>query len=305
MSDLLVDGLWHGPITDQHIHLDRGNRFLAAVDEFTRCGGTGLMLVHKPGFSSDLPTDRAGYEQVYAETLAMAEDVRRAYGITVGVVLGPHPVAWHHQMESLGLARSTELHLEAVDLALKHIEEGTAHCLGEVGRPHYPVSEAAWSAANEMLLEIMQSAAGAGTSIQLHVEDNGDATYAELAELATKANLPLSRTIRHYAPANVSGDFTHGLACTVSVGSGSVEALCASHVSAGAYWGMETDYLDDPRRPGAVLGPKTIPKRTNELCRALLKPENEGGYGMEVSEVEELMLNIHSRWPSELYGVEF
>ena len=28
---------------------------------------------------------------------------------------------------------------------------------------------------------------------------------------------------------------------------------------------METDYIDDPRRPGAVLGPKTVPKRTLEL----------------------------------------
>jgi TatD-related deoxyribonuclease len=28
---------------------------------------------------------------------------------------------------------------------------------------------------------------------------------------------------------------------------------------------METDYIDDPKRPGAVLGPKTVPKRTKTL----------------------------------------
>ena len=31
---------------------------------------------------------------------------------------------------------------------------------------------------------------------------------------------------------------------------------------------LETDYMDDPRRPGAVLGPKTVPKRTQQLLAA-------------------------------------
>ena len=30
---------------------------------------------------------------------------------------------------------------------------------------------------------------------------------------------------------------------------------------------METDYLDMKSRPGAVLGPKTVPRRTKELLR--------------------------------------
>ena len=38
---------------------------------------------------------------------------------------------------------------------------------------------------------------------------------------------------------------------------------------------METDYLDDPKRPGAVLGPRTIAKRTNELGKLLQMPEDE------------------------------
>jgi TatD-related deoxyribonuclease len=59
---------------------------------------------------------------------------------------------------------------------------------------------------------------------------------------------------------------------------------------------METDFLDDPRRPGAVLGPKTIPKRTQELCRALLE------FGKTESEVSQIMMDIHSNWPTKLYS---
>jgi len=293
---MLLDGRWTGPILDQHIHLDRSNRFLGAVAEFVGAGGTGIMLVHKPSFSSALPTDLDGYRAAYSETLGMAEEVRAAFGIGVGVVLGPHPVAWEHQTESLGLERATELHLEAVSLALDHIDAGDAACLGEVGRPHYPVSDETWSAANDMLREVMALAAGAGTSIQLHVEDNGEKTCRELAALCDEAGLARDRTIRHYAPADVGTDFTHGLAATVSVGRGSVETLAETTANANAPWGMETDFLDDPRRPGAVLGPKTVPKRTQQLCAALLAAD------WDEDEVSGLMSSIHSDWPAQLYS---
>lgn len=294
---MLLDGRWTGPILDQHMHLDRSNRFLDAVSEFTLAGGTGIMLVHKPNFSSDLPTDLDGYRAAYSDTLSMAEEVRAAYGIEVGVVLGPHPVVWEHQIVPLGIKRATELHLEAVSLALDHIEAGDAVCLGEVGRPHYRVSDEIWDSANEMLREIMAMAAGAGTSIQLHVEDNGETTCRELATLCDEAGLARNRAIRHYAPANVGANFTHGLAATVSVGKGSVEAITATAASANAPWGMETDFLDDPRRPGAVLGPKTVPKRTQQLCTALQAAD------WDDDKVSELLNSIHNDWPSQLYSV--
>ena len=294
----IVDGRWTGPVVDQHIHLDRSNRYLSAIEEFVRVGGTGIMLVHKPGFSGTLPVDKEGYRRAYSETILMAEEVRKKFAITVGVVLGPHPVAWERQISELGIDRASELHLESVDLALELIEQGKAHCLGEVGRPHYEVSEEKWTQANENLSHIMAEAAISKVPIQLHVEDAGEQTYSEISQLAIQSGLPLSQTVRHYAPADVSANFTHGLACTVSVGRGSVEGLLSTHANASAPWGMETDYLDDPRRPGAVLGPKTIPKRTDELCSALLA-ENDP------YDVENLLLKIHSEWPSKLYGLDF
>ena len=296
--EMMLKGRWTGAIVDQHMHLDRSGRFLSAVEEFSRAGGTGIMLVHKPGFSGSLPTDTDGYREAYAETLSMADEVRSTVGLEVGVVLGPHPVVWEHQIEPLGLNASTELHLEAVSLALDHIEDGNAVCLGEVGRPHYPVNDEIWAAANDLLLEVMSMAASAGCPIQLHVEDNGETTYRELAEMSDQAGLPRDRAIRHYAPADVSPEFTHGIAATVSVGKGSIEGLVSSTTSESSPWGMETDFLDDSRRPGAVLGPKTVPKRTQELCSALLQK------GWAEDDVSKLMHSIHSEWPKRLYSIQ-
>ena len=293
---MIIDGKWTGPIVDQHIHLDRSGHFLSAAEEFSLAGGTGMMLVHKPAIRGNLPTDLDGYRSAYADTLSMAEEVRSSVGLEVGVVLGPHPVVWERQIESLGHEKSTELHLEAVGLALEHIEAGEANCLGEVGRPHYPVDDDTWASATDLLLEIMSMASSSKCSIQLHVESNGEATCRELAGMCDKTGLPRERAIRHYAPPDVSGEFTHGMAATVSVGQGSIEGPASTASLHSSTWGMETDFLDDSDRPGAVLGPKTIPKRTNELCSALLQE------GWEDDDVTRLMNSIHRDWPESLYS---
>lgn len=293
---MLENGKWVGPIIDQHMHLDRTNLFLEAIADFSSSGGTGIMLVHKPAFSSSLPRDIGGYRSAYSETISMAEEVRTEFGLGVGVVLGPHPVAWEKQISELGIEASSELHLEAVSLALEYIDSGVAHCLGEVGRPHYPVEEEIWTRANDLLLEILSMASSARTSVQLHVEENDEKTYRELSQLCKSSGLSSERAIRHFAPPNVSSDFTHGLSATVNVGKGSIEKIVETARNAVSPWGMETDFLDDYRRPGAVLGPKTVPKRTQELCSSLLS----GGWSE--NEVETLLTKVHSEWPESLYG---
>ena len=294
---MLEKGKWVGPIVDQHMHLDRTNLFLDAVADFSSSGGTGIMLVHKPSFSHTLPLDLEGYREAYSDTISMADEVRTEFGLEVGVVLGPHPVAWEKQIPELGIEASSELHLEAVGLALEYIDSGHAHCLGEVGRPHYPVREEIWERANDLLLEILSMASSSRTSVQLHVEENGHTTYNELSQLCISSGISSERAIRHFAPPNVSADFTHGLSATVNVGKGSVETIVETAREAKSPWGMETDFLDDNRRPGAVLGPKTVPKRTQELCSSLL---NEG---WSENEVESLLTKVHSEWPESLYGL--
>ena len=79
------------------------------------------------------------------------------------------------------------------------------------------------------------------------------------------------------------------------MGKGSIEGICSTMELSKSNWGMETDFLDDPKRPGAVLGPKTIPKRTNQLCQALKSLE------WEDEKIEQCILNIHEKWISSTY----
>ena len=276
---------WTGPILDDHFHLNRNGRFLDAARDFLRVGGTDLVLVHCPDFASP-PVTRQGHFDSYADTVAMAEEVR-SLGLGVRVILGPHPAAFAHQFESLG-DRAEENYWDSIETALQFVHEGNAHGIGEVGRPHWKVSDEIWSRSNALLLETMELAAKEGIPLQLHVEGESDETYGDLAEMADKAGLARERLVRHYAPPKVNAEYTHGITPSVLAGSGSIDELMSTFESSSHGFMLETDYMDDPKRPGAVLGPKTVPKRTRQLLEA----------GLD----EEILYRCHKDLPDHIYG---
>ncbi len=276
---------WKGPILDDHFHLNRKGRFLDAAKDFQRVGGTHLVLVHCPDFAAP-PTTRQGHKDAYADTIAMAEEVR-ALGLSVRVILGPHPAAFAHQFDTLG-DRAEENYWDSIETALEFVHEGLAHGIGEVGRPHWPVSDEVWARSNTLLLDTMKLAAKEGIPLQLHVEGESDETYSDMAEMAEKAGLSKEKLVRHYAPPNVSAQYTCGLTPSVLAGSGAIEEIVSTFESSSHGFMLETDYMDDPKRPGAVLGPKTVPKRTRQLLEA----------GLD----EEILYRTHQDLPDRIYG---
>ena len=213
---------WNGPILDDHFHLNRNGRFLEAAKDFQRVGGTNLVLVHCPDFASP-PTTREGHKASYQDTISMAQEVRDL-GLGVRVILGPHPAAFAHQFDSLG-DRAEENYWDSIETALEFVQEGKAHGIGEVGRPHWPVSDEIWSRSNALLIDTMKLAAKEGIPLQLHVEGESDETYGDLAIMADKAGLDRKKLVRHYAPPNVDASYTHGLTPSVLAGSGSIEVI--------------------------------------------------------------------------------
>ena len=287
---------WQGPILDNHFHLNRNGRYLDAAKDFKNAGGTSVVLVHCPDFSAP-PTTKLGHRESYQNTINMAESVRKEVGLGVRVVLGPHPAAFAHQFinwveedGNQGREKAVQNYLDSIDEAAKFYHEGKAHAIGEVGRPHWEVSDEIWDLSNELLLDTMKFAANDGFALQLHVEGELESTYADMAAMADKAGLAKNRLVRHYSPPNVKSEITQGLTPSVLIGKGALETLMDTAGSSSHGFLLETDYMDDLRRPGAVLGPKTVPKRTQQLVTA----------GID----EDLMWKAHVDLPNRLYGEE-
>ena len=287
---------WQGPILDNHFHLNRNGRFLDAAKDFKNAGGTSVVLVHCPDFSAP-PTTKLGHRESYQNTIDMAESVRKEVGLGVRVVLGPHPAAFAHQFikwvdedGDLGREKAMQNYRDSIDEAVAFYHEGKAHAIGEVGRPHWEVSDEIWNLSNKLLLETMKMASSDGFALQLHVEGELESTYLDMAAMASKAGLAKDRVVRHYSPPNVSSNITQGLTPSVLIGKGALDTLIETADSCSHGFLLETDYMDDLRRPGAVLGPKTVPKRTQQLVAA----------GID----EELIWKAHVDLPNRLYGEE-
>ena len=286
--------LWDGPITDNHFHLNRKGLFLEAARDFERFGVTDLVLVHCPDFISP-PISKEGHREAYADTISMAQAVRKEVGLGVRVVLGPHPAAFAHQLENAiqsedvqGIESAENNYRDSIDVALEFVQEGKAHAIGEVGRPHWPVSERVWNKSNELLLETMHMASQEGITLQLHVEGELQSTYDDLSQMAITSGMDSKKIVRHYAPANIDAEITKGITPSVLIGKGAIEELM-EHIGKSSHgFLLETDYMDDPKRPGAVLGPKTVPKRTKQL--------------LELGIDEEILWKTHQDLPNLLYG---
>ena len=286
--------VWDGPIIDNHFHLNRNGRFLEAAKDFKNAGGKGIVLVHCPDFANP-PTTKQGHTETYRDTINMAEMVRKEHGLGVRVVLGPHPAAFAHQFidwieqdPTNGSNRAIQNYRDSIDAALEFVHEGLAHAIGEVGRPHWPVSDEVWRLSNQLLEETMHLAAQENIVLQLHVEGELDSTYSDLSKMAEKAGMDAKKLVRHYSPPNIDSKITRGLTPSVLIGKGALEELLETAKSCSHGFLLETDYMDDPRRPGAVLGPKTVPKRTNQLLNM----------GID----EELLWKAHKDLPEKLYG---
>ena len=105
------------------------------------------------------------------------------------------------------------------------------------------------------------------------MEENGNQTYADLESMAERVGLNPIYLVRHFAPADVSTSMVGKITPSVNLGKDANGKLIETCKLSDHGFMLETDYMDDPRRPGAVLGPKIVPKRTQQL--AALAEEKE------------------------------
>ena len=107
----------------------------------------------------------------------------------------------------------------------------------------------------------MQRAKEQGVPVILHTESTTISQCKQLAEMGRKVGLSPEKIVKHFSPPFILQQENSGLMPSVLASEKNIIAA----IKKGTRFLMETDYIDDPRRPGAVLGPKTVPKRTIDL----------------------------------------
>jgi TatD-related deoxyribonuclease len=142
------------------------------------------------------------------------------------------------------------------------------------------------AACDQLLEYTMVRAKELGCAVVLHTEDPTSATFAGLAQLASRAGLEPQRVVKHHSTPLTRLEDTKGLVPSILA----KETLIAEALKGAPRFLLETDYIDDPKRPGAVLGPATVPKKTRAwLANGLLS--------QDAANV------IHKALPEKTYGI--
>jgi TatD-related deoxyribonuclease len=240
------------PVTDDHIHIDPVNgRGIEAAKDFLRAGGTHMFLVSKPSWSlSVYPSAGTDYLHVFDETLRVAEMVRET-GLIVFPVLGVHPAEISRLTERMSLSEATGLMKAGLDCAAAYVREGKAVAL-KSGRPHYEVTPEVLAASNEVLAHALHLAADCSCALQIHAETG---PCADVVAMAGTARIPVERVVKHYGSPDTP------LHPSLIAKHEALPQLIREHRP----FTMESDYMDENSRPGAVIGPKSVPRYTNQL----------------------------------------
>lgn len=270
------------PILDNHLHLDPVNgRGVEAAEEFAAAGGTHLLVLNKPSWSlvdDDAVGTEAGFRETFELTCDVTAEASERLPGRAWPVLGVHPALVSRLVdEGHDPEEARDIMQRGLDVAAEFVADGPALAL-KSGRPHYEVSDAVWEASNEVMCHAFALASETGCAVQLHTEGGED--FTEVAEWAEERGLPRERVVKHYSGGPIEGPIASVIA--------NKEPLEEAATSGDPFL-METDFIDDPDRPGAVLGPKTVPRRVRWLL--------EEGY-------EEAVYTAHVDTPARVYGIE-
>ncbi|RLF06568.1 MAG: deoxyribonuclease [Thermoprotei archaeon] len=258
-------------VGDNHCHLNpvRGMGVKAFARKFKDSGGWFLGLVNLTSWSYGVEVSEASdYERVYRVMLRVARELREE-GLKVAIILGPHPAELVRLIErGVRMSKAVGLIVDAYRIAARYVKLGEAHGLGEVGRPHWRVSTAVIEACNEVLNHVIEMALELDCVVHLHVERRGLET---IADLATRVR-GLKRVVLHHAEGAYSREaFERGLIPSVPA----KESELIAALKGGRHFVVESDFLDDPRRPGAVVAPWSIARLFRRLMRKGLLSEED------------------------------
>ena len=251
------------PIVDHHCHLSPHGEGLAAVARFRAAGGTHLFLATQ-NYDAEVPSRLEEYRRQFEITERLAQRAREEAGVWVYSVLAPYPIDLLRAAASLGLDGAVELQVRALDLAGEEIKEGRAVALGEVGRPHFTIPEDQRAAVDTVFRHALSVAKDVGCPVVVHSDDLDRAGFLALGQEAQAAGLPPGRVVKHYARSRIDNAPVTGVVPSYLARRELVKEVKADP----GPWFWETDFLDDPRRPGAVLDLATIPRRAAAFAAA-------------------------------------
>ncbi len=236
-------------IFDNFMHIRRSGFYMESVKLFKHYGGTSINLVNFPEYNSG-PENY--YDKLYSDTVKTAYNVKNN-GIDAVITIGPYPLDYFYFLNN---NKEPVLYMEkGIDLAIKYINDGKADVLGEIGYPHFPVSDEMYEKSGEILKYAMDSCKDYNIPIILHTEDMDNKRYLEIESMA-KNHYNINKIMKHHANASDLNYKNNILKSIVASRNNVREAIESKNDFL-----LETDYTDQKEKINKVIPPYSVPKR--------------------------------------------
>lgn len=273
-------------ILDNHLHLSPKGDPEAAIREFAEEGGTHVVSPNLlPSTYGIEILDGEDYEELFERHVQLIDTIDT--DVEIYPLVGVHPAEITRLQGNMGLDGAVEAAKTGLDIAAQYVKDGLAVGLGEIGRPHYDVPQDVVEAANDALRHGFRLASKLDCAVQLHTERLDGDGIRDMANMARSEGLDPGRVMHHFSPPLIEECREAGTVPSVLAR----KEFAREAAEKGGRFLMETDYLDDPRRPGAVLGPATVPRRTRRLLdEGVLTPD--------------AARQVHRDLPSAVYGID-
>ncbi len=244
---------------DAHLHTNpiKGLGAKAVARKFKGLGGWFMAIVSLPPHHYGLGATFNDYVKSI-EVLINECKTARSEGLVVKCLAGIHP-ADLERLIAKGILKCDEAYYLALKV-LNHIstliKEGAIDGIGEVGRPHYKTVPEAFVLNNLILRHSLTLARDLNVNIHLHLEQGGYITALDIDELLGYNSVSRSLVMLHHLDIRAAVEAERlGLFYSVP---GKLQILREAFKRLKPVYVIESDFVDDPRRPGVSSYPWDI-----------------------------------------------
>ncbi len=257
-------------ISDAHAHIsNKGIGPHEYAKRFKRCGGWFIALVSLPPYHYGLGSSLNDLIKSFNIHIELC-NIIRSCGIKVSCILGLHPAYIDRIVKEYQNRHEKVLEIvnKGIETVEKYIKEGRADGVGEIGRPHYKTIPEVFSLCDYVMIKALEIVDDYDVVLHLHLEDRGILTVLSIKELS-KGLLSESRKHRvifHHASLRTSNyACNYGFSSTIVGRYPLLKKFFDENKELSDYVMIESDYIDDPRRPGVVMYPWEIAKEATKL----------------------------------------
>jgi len=279
---------------DAHCHTNsvKGMGAKGIATKFKQNKGWFIAIIGLSPWHYDLTPNYENYIKAFHHTINECKECKEV-GVKTACLVGFHPadldkLVYKHRLK---MEQALNLAFRVLDYAIELCKKGLIDGIGEIGRPHYNI-EPRFVVANELIvLYVLRRIKEENLDciVHLHLEQGGQVTVESIKLFTEITGVNKDKILFHHSrPGLIEHALNNGFPASLP---GIKQLIKWGIENLKPIYVLESDFLDDPHRPGVVVYSWEMIEYQQEILS-------------NNKEYEEYLAKININNIVKLYGVE-